>query len=100
MLLVHHYKHVKFLQEYVVHYSSPLLFDYPTRWIIRPMSAVATLDDYCFIVRAVITQSVWRWATGWTIEVLGFDSGGGGGLEIFNLTTASRTALEPIQPPI
>jgi hypothetical protein len=48
--------------------------------------------------RAVIAQSVWRWATGWTIGVLGFDSRRG--LGIFLSTTASRTALEPTQPPI
>jgi hypothetical protein len=46
----------------------------------------------------VIAQSVQRWATGWTIEVLGFDSRRG--LGIFLFTTASRTALEPTQPPI
>jgi hypothetical protein len=48
--------------------------------------------------RAVIAQSVWRWATDWTIGVLGFDSR----LElgIFLFTTASRTALGPTQPPI
>jgi hypothetical protein len=44
------------------------------------------------------TQSVWRWATGWTIGVLGFDSRLG--LGIFLFTTASRTALGPTQPPI
>jgi hypothetical protein len=37
-----------------------------------------------------------RWATGWTIGVLGFDSRRG--LGIFLFTTASRTALEPTQP--
>jgi hypothetical protein len=35
---------------------------------------------------------------GWTIGVLGFDSRWG--LGIFLFTTASRTALEPTQPPI
>jgi hypothetical protein len=35
---------------------------------------------------------------GWTIRVLGFDSRWG--LGIFLSTTASRTALEPTQPPI
>jgi hypothetical protein len=35
---------------------------------------------------------------GWTIGVLGFDSWQG--LGIFLFTTASRTALEPTQPPI
>jgi hypothetical protein len=48
--------------------------------------------------RAVIAQSVQRWATGWMIGVLGFDSRRG--LGIFLFTTASRTALEPTQPPI
>jgi hypothetical protein len=52
----------------------------------------------CRQVRAVITQSVWRWATGWTIEVLGFDSRRG--LGIFLFTTASRMALGATQPPI
>jgi hypothetical protein len=47
---------------------------------------------------AVIAQLVWRWATGWTIGVLGFDSRRG--LGIFLFTTASRTALGPTQPPI
>jgi hypothetical protein len=47
---------------------------------------------------AVIAQSVQRWATGWTIGVLGFDSRRG--LGIFLFTTASRTALWPTQPPI
>jgi hypothetical protein len=36
--------------------------------------------------------------TGWMIGVLGFDSRRG--LGIFLFTTASRTALEPTQPPI
>jgi hypothetical protein len=35
---------------------------------------------------------------GWTMGVLGFDSPRG--LGIFLFTTASRTALEPTQPPI
>jgi hypothetical protein len=37
-------------------------------------------------------QSVQRWATGWTIGVLGFDFRRT--LGIFLFTTASRTALE------
>jgi hypothetical protein len=41
---------------------------------------------------------VQRWATGWMIGVLGFDSHWG--LGIFPFTTASRTALKPTQPPI
>jgi hypothetical protein len=40
----------------------------------------------------------YRWATGWTIGVLGFDSRRR--LGIFLFTTAFRTALEPTQPPI
>jgi hypothetical protein len=50
------------------------------------------------ILRTVIAQSVQRWATGWTIGVLGFDSRQG--LEIFPFTTAYRTALGSTQPPI
>jgi hypothetical protein len=46
----------------------------------------------------VITQSVQRWATGWTIGVLEFNSRRG--LETFLFATASRTALGPTQPPI
>jgi hypothetical protein len=48
--------------------------------------------------RAVIAQSVQRWATGWTIGVLRFDSRRG--LGIFLFTTAYRTDLGPTQPPI
>jgi hypothetical protein len=43
-------------------------------------------------------QSVKRWATGWTIGVLGFDPRRG--LGIFLFTTASRTVLVPAQLPI
>jgi hypothetical protein len=46
--------------------------------------------------QVVIAQSVW--ATVWTIGVLGFDFRRG--LGIFLLTTVSRTALGPTQPPI
>jgi hypothetical protein len=46
----------------------------------------------------VIAQSVQRWATGWNIGVLVFDSRRGP--EIFLFTTASRSALGPTQPPI
>jgi hypothetical protein len=49
-------------------------------------------------LRAVIAHSVWRWATVWTIGVLGFDFRRG--LGIFLFTTASRTALGCTQPPI
>jgi hypothetical protein len=54
--------------------------------------------QYKVTYRAVIAQSVERWATGWTIGVLGFDSRRR--LGIFLFTTASRTALGPTQPPI
>jgi hypothetical protein len=47
--------------------------------------------------RAVIPQSVQRWAKGWMIGVLRFDSQRGLGIFLF---TASRTALGPTQPPI
>jgi hypothetical protein len=47
-------------------------------------------------LRAVIVQSVQRWATGWPIGVLGSDSRRGLGTFLFN--TASRTALGPTQP--
>jgi hypothetical protein len=45
-----------------------------------------------------IAQLLQRWATGWTIGVLGFDSRRE--LEIFLLPTASRPALGPTQHPI
>jgi hypothetical protein len=45
-----------------------------------------------------VTAQSTRWATGWTIGVLGFDSRRG--LGIFLFTTASRTALGPTQSPI
>jgi hypothetical protein len=46
----------------------------------------------------VITQSAQHWTRGWKIGVLGFDSRRG--LAVFLFTTASRTGLEPTQPPI
>jgi hypothetical protein len=46
----------------------------------------------------VIAQSVYRWDTGWTIGVLGFDSWRGLGIFLFG--TASITALGPTQLPI
>jgi hypothetical protein len=39
-----------------------------------------------------------RWATGWAIVVLGFDSRRW--LEVVRFITASRTALGPTHPPI
>jgi hypothetical protein len=50
------------------------------------------------VTKAAIAQSVYRWATDWTIGVLRFESRWG--LGIFLFTTVSRTALEPTQPPI
>jgi hypothetical protein len=52
------------------------------------------------MVKSISTkdQSIKRWATGWTIGVLGFDSRRG--LGIFLFTNASRTALGHTQPPI
>jgi hypothetical protein len=47
---------------------------------------------------AVIAQSVQRWATGWTIGVLGFDSRRGRGLFLFS--TGSNAARGPTQSPI
>jgi len=46
----------------------------------------------------MIAQSVQRWATVWTLEVLVLDSRRG--LRTYLFTTASRTALGPTQPPI
>jgi hypothetical protein len=43
-------------------------------------------------------KSVQRWATGWTIVILGFDSRRG--LGIFLFITASKTAMGATQPPI
>jgi hypothetical protein len=51
-----------------------------------------------YLLRAVIAQSVYRWAMGWTIGVRGFNSRRG--LGIFLSTTVSRMALGPTQPPI
>jgi hypothetical protein len=66
------------------------------------------INDFPFLYRRdikewnssshVIAQSVNRWATGWTIGVLGF--GSRRGLGIFLFTTVTRTALGPTQPPI
>jgi hypothetical protein len=50
-------------------------------------------------LRAVIAQSVQRWATGWIIGILGFDSRRGLGIFLFT-TAMSRTAQGPTQPPI
>jgi hypothetical protein len=66
------------------------------------VETIASLEMFSvspsIIKRAAMAQSVQRWATDWAIGVLGFDSRRGLGIFIF--TTASRTALEPTQPPI
>jgi hypothetical protein len=49
-----------------------------------------------FLICSVIAQLVKRWATGWTIGILGFNTRRGLGIFIF--TTASTTALGPTQP--
>jgi hypothetical protein len=67
----------------------------------RQASAATTLCQYRQWIhgsRVARAQSIQRWATGWTIEVLGFNTRRG--LGIFLLTTESRTALGPTQPPI
>jgi hypothetical protein len=55
-------------------------------------------DIVLSLTRAMIAQSVQRWATGWMTWVLGFDSRRK--LGIFLFTAGSRTALGPTQPPI
>jgi hypothetical protein len=62
---------------------------YPIRGRTSTGSQVTTKLQLIFSVK--------RWATGWTIGVLGFDPQRG--LGIFLFTTASRTALGPTQPP-
>jgi len=49
------------------------------------------------VVQIIITTTS-RWAKGWTIGVLSFDSRRG--LGIFLFTTASRKTLGPTHPPI
>jgi hypothetical protein len=66
--------------------------------VVVVVVAVAMVIIIITTIGAVIAQSVLRWATGWTIGVLGFDSRRG--LGIFLFTTASRTAVGPTQPPI
>jgi hypothetical protein len=54
-------------------------------------------DNFFHTKRHRDSSVVRRWATGWMIGVLGFDSWRR--LGIFLFTTASRPALGPIQPP-
>jgi hypothetical protein len=60
--------------------------------------SLVTIFSASFLHLILLTQSVQRWATGWMIGVLGFDSRRG--LWIFLFTTASRTVLGPTQPPV
>jgi hypothetical protein len=55
-----------------------------------------SIPDRC--IEGNFFSSPQRWATGWTIGVLGFDSRRG--LRIFLFIVASRTALGSTQPPI
>jgi hypothetical protein len=93
-------------QYYARHCPLPIVYLINTTFrqlVLLPSSG----DWFCYTdnfvsvlrsVRAVIAQSVQRWATVWTIGVLGFDSRRE--LGIFLFTTVSRTALWPTQPPI
>jgi hypothetical protein len=65
---------------------------------IRMPGAIPPLTQHVFMARCLNKKEIQRWATGWTIGVLGFDSRRG--LGIFLFTTALRTALGPTQPPI
>jgi hypothetical protein len=67
-------------------------------WVTKVEQTVWVSNANQRITRVVIAQSMWRWATGWTIGVLGFDSRHE--LGIFLQATASRTDLVPTQPPI
>jgi hypothetical protein len=53
---------------------------------------------YSIQKRAVIAQSVYLWAMGWMIRILGFDSQWGLGIFLFTIT--SRMVLGLTQPPI
>jgi hypothetical protein len=73
-----------------------LVYSNCTVYVVSSVSPKFRIVSYCILNRALIGQSVWRWATGWMIGVLGFDSRRGLGI----FFTASRTALGPTQPPI
>jgi hypothetical protein len=80
---------------YISHLSHPCFMLRPSHphWIDHPNNIWHNVQ-----FGAVIAQSVQRWATSWTIRVLGFDSWRR--LGIFLFTTAFRTALRPTQPPM
>jgi hypothetical protein len=65
-------------------------------YLYFPIFPLRFFPLFFHVWRAVIAQSVWRWAMGWIIGVLGFDSGQR--LGIFLFTTASRMAMGPTQP--
>jgi hypothetical protein len=45
-----------------------------------------------------MAQSVWRWAAGWTIGVLGVESRRG--LEVFLFSAVCDATLRPARPPV
>jgi hypothetical protein len=63
---------------------------------LRLSSTFNKITSGTFAVRAEISQSVQRWAKGWTFEELVFDSL----QEIFLFSSSSGPALGPTQPPI
>jgi hypothetical protein len=65
---------------------------YPTQKFFRNQRNMLTCSTFSTM------HFFQRWATGWTIGILGFDPRRG--LGIFLFTTASRTALGPTQTPI
>jgi hypothetical protein len=79
-----------------VRYCNSALFS--AEALVLVLVLVQVLVLVLVLVRAVIAQSVWRWATGWTMGGSRVDSHRGLGIYLF--TTASRTALGPTQSPI
>jgi hypothetical protein len=51
---------------------------------------------YIIYIRAVIAQSVKRWATGWTIGVLGFDSRRRLGIFLFTTGSGAHPTSYPM----
>jgi hypothetical protein len=80
--------------QYLPNSNMILLETEPRSILVRGIS----LTGECRTVTRQTFHFPQRWDTGWTIEVLGFDSRRG--LGIFLFTTASRKALAPPQPPI